>query len=166
MDYFFLKNKSQKRLKCSEPFTDKSRTGNHIILNEKGLTPLKIHRKMQPSSINIFSSIIKNFNLKNKPITLADFGEIRKTIKEKFKNDHFSFKPFTENEVTDVIFKLPTNTASASSDILKSISKQSVHVYCAKLTNITNDCLKNKTFLDYLKNAQINRCHKKDKGNK
>ena len=68
--------------------------------------------------------------------------------------------------MTNVIFKLPTNKASVSSDILKSISEQSVHVYCAKLTNTMNDCLKNKTFLDYLKNAQINPCHKKDKGNK
>ena len=44
--------------------------------------------------------------------------------------------------------------------------KQPLHVYCSKLTNIMNGCLKNKMFLDNIENTQITPCHKKNKGNK
>ena len=39
--------------------------------------------------------------------------------------------------------------------------KQPLHVYCSKLTNIMNGCLKNKMFLDNIENTQITLCHKK-----
>ena len=50
--------------------------------------------------------------------------------------------------MTNVILELPTIEASVSNNILNSISKQSVHVYCTKLTNIMNNSLKDKKFLD------------------
>ena len=50
---------------------------------------------------------------------------------------------------------------------LLTISKQSVHAYCSKFTNIMNKPLKNKTFLDILRNTRTTPCHEKDnKGNK
>ena len=97
--------------------------------------------------------------MKKEPKALADFGEICGAIKEKFKNDYFPFEPFTEKEVTNVILELPTNKASLSDGIPIAISKQSVHVQCTKLTIVMNNRLKNKTFLDILKNAQITPCH-------
>ena len=65
------------------------------------------------------------------------------------------------------ISKLTTNKPSVPNDDLVFVPKQSVHVYCSKLTNIMNGCLKNKMFLDNVKNTQITSCHKKKKkGNK
>ena len=57
-DYFVKidtkNNISQNSLEHNLVFTDTSRTGNHIILNEGGVRLLKVHRKMQPSSIIFF----------------------------------------------------------------------------------------------------------------
>ena len=62
-------------------------------------------------------------------------------------------------------FKLPSN--KSSDDTLISIPKQPAHVHCSKFTNIMNDSLQDKTFLDILRNTQITPCHKTDnKGNK
>ena len=66
----------------------------------------------------------------------------------------------------DFISKLPTNKPSVPNDTLVFIPKQPLHVYCSKLTNIMNGCLKNKMFLDNIENTQITPCHKKNKGNK
>ena len=64
-------------------------------------------------------------------------------------------------------FKLPSNKSSVSNDTLKSILKQPVHVYCSKLSNIMSNSLKNKMFLDILRNTKKTLCHKKDnKGSK
>ena len=41
-----------------------------------------------------------------------------KAIKEKFKDDQFSFNPFTEKEVINFISKLPTNKPSVSNNTL------------------------------------------------
>ena len=81
--------------------------------------------------------------MKKDPETLAEFSGICKAIKEKFKYDHFSFKPFTENEVTNVILKLPKNKASLSNDISKPILKQFGYFYCPKFTKTMNSFLKN-----------------------
>ena len=63
--------------------------------------------------------------------------------------------------------KLATNKPSVPKDTLVFIPKQSIHVYCSKLTNIMNGCLKNKMFLNNIENTQITPCHKrKNKGNK
>ena len=65
------------------------------------------------------------------------------------------------------ISKLTTNRPSVHNDDLVFVPKQSVHVYCSKLTNIMNGCLKNKMFLDNIENTQITPCHKKkNEGNK
>ena len=50
----------------------------------KVMSPLKIHRKMRPFSMIIFSNIIKNLNFKKDPKTLAEFSRTCKAIKEKF----------------------------------------------------------------------------------
>ena len=62
----------------------------------KELNPLEIRRKMQPSSTNILSSIVKNLNLIQGPETLTIFSGICKIIYEKFKDNHFSFISFIE----------------------------------------------------------------------
>ena len=104
--------------------------------------------------------------MKKEPKALADFGEICEAIKEKFKNDYFPFEPFTEKEVTNVILELPTNKASLSDDIPISISKQSVHVQCTKLTSVMSNRLKKKNVSWYSQKCSNNSmpCHKK--GNK
>ena len=89
-----------------------------------------------------------------------------KAIKEKFKHDHFSFNPFTEKEVISFVSKLPTNKLSVPNDTLVFIPKLPLHLYCSKLTNIMDGCLKNKLFIDNIENTQIILCHKKNKGNK
>ena len=54
-----------------------------------------------------------------------------------------------------------------SNETLIAIPKQSDHVYSSNFTHIMNKSLKNKTFLDILRNTQITQCPKKDnKGNK
>ena len=59
-----------------------------------------------------------------------------------------------KRKVINFISKLPTNKASDTpSDTLMTlvfILKQSVHVYCSKLTSIISGCLKNKMFLNNL----------------
>ena len=87
-----------------------------------------------------------------------------KAIKEKLKDDQFSLNTFTEKEVINFISKLPTNKPSVLEETLVFIRKQSIHVYCSKLANIMNGCLKNKMFLDNIENTQITLCHKKNKG--
>ena len=44
-----------------------------------------MHKKIQPSLINIFFSVIKNLNLKKDLKTVAEFGEMHKAIKENLK---------------------------------------------------------------------------------
>ena len=65
-----------------------------------------------------------------------------------------------------LLILLPANKPSVPNDTLVFIPKQPLHVYCSKLTNIMNGCLKNKMFLDNIENTQITPCHKKNKGNK
>ena len=122
---------------------------------------------MQPTIVH------KYFLVLLKPIsrtwrTFADIGETCEAIKEKCRDDHFSFNLFTEKVVVNVIFELSTNKACMSNDIPMSISKQSVHVYCTKLTNIINN-FKNKSVSWYCQNCSNNSmlCHPKDnKGTK
>ena len=97
---------------------------------------------MQPFSINIFSNI-KNLNFKKDPGTLPEFRRRCKAIKEKFKNDKFSFKPFTENQVINTILKLPINKARVSTDNPITILKQPVRAYYRKLIEIMNNCKQN-----------------------
>ena len=112
------------------------------------------------------SRLGNKFNRNEKPKTLAEFSRRCKAIKEKFKYDHFSFKPFTENQVINVILKLPKNKASMSNDNPITILKQPVNVYYPKLTEIMNKCFKREMFPDNLKNAQTTPCHKNDRENK
>ena len=112
------------------------------------------------------SRLRNKFNRNEKPKTLAEFSRRCKAIKEKFKYDHFSFKPFTENQVINVILKLPTNKVSMSNDNPITILKQPVNVYYPKLTEIMNKCFKREMFPDNLKNAQTTPCHKNDRENK
>ena len=98
---------------------------------------------MQASSINIFLVLLKTLIWKWPPkLWLNLVNYVRKAIKEKFENYNFSFKPFNEKEVTNVL-KLTINKASVSNDILKSTSKIAVHVYTTKQNrnNIKKDCL-------------------------
>ena len=46
--------------------------------------------------------------------------------KDKFQDDQYSFKPFTEKEVNKVIFELPANKISVSNDIPMYILKQKI----------------------------------------
>ena len=55
--------------------------------------------------------------------------EICKTIKEKHKDDHFSFNTFREKERISFISKLPTNKPSVPKYALVFTPKQSVHTY-------------------------------------
>lgn len=126
--------------------TNKSRTGSHIILIED-VKPLKDTQENEIIFNKYCSSITKNLNLKGDPETFAEFRRTCKAIKEKFKIDNFSFRPFTENEFTNVTPNLPTNKAGISNDIPIYILKQFVHVHCLKLTKIMNNCFLKKCFL-------------------
>ena len=88
-------------------------------------------------------------------------------IKMKFENRNFSFEVFTDDAVANAIKNLPTGKASVSNDIPVSIMKETTDVYCSKLTQKMNDCLKNNFFSDILKNDETNPCFKKrNKGEK
>ena len=54
------------------------------------------------------------------------------------------FKPASKKDLIDAIKKLLSNKASISNDIPVSVMKQFANCYCEKLTNILNDCLKEK----------------------
>ena len=85
----------------------------------------------------------------------------------KFENRNFSFEVFTDDAVANAIKNLPTGKASVSNDIPVSIMKETTDVYCSKLTQKMNDCLKNNFFSDILKNDETNPCFKKrNKGEK
>ena len=81
--------------------------------------------------------------------------------KLKFGKEHFSFEVFTEDTVANAIKNLPSGKASVSDDILVSPMKETIDAYCPKLTQIMNDCLKNNSFPDIIKNAEITPCLKK-----
>ena len=57
-----------------------------------------------------------------------------KQSKKNLKVIIFSFNPFTEKELINFISKLPANKSSVPNDSLVFIPKQSIHVYCSKLT--------------------------------
>ena len=77
------------------------------MLNE-GRQSIKDTEKDATIFNKYFFSIIYNLNLKKKPVTSAKFRKKCKTIKEKFRDDHFSFKPFTVKEITKTILQLST----------------------------------------------------------
>lgn len=146
--------------------TNKSRTGSHIILIED-VKPLKDTQENEIIFNKYCSSITKNLNLKGDPETFAEFRRTFKAIKEKFKIDNFSFRPFTGNEFTNVTPNLPTNKAGISNDIPIYILKQFVHVHCPKLTKIMNNCFLKKMFSGDIINAKMIPCCKNyNKGNK
>ena len=85
-------------------------------------------------------------------------------IKEKFRNENFSFEVFTEDTVTNTIKNLKV---SVSNDIPVSIMKEAIDAYCPKLTQIMSNCLTNNFFPDIVKNAETAPCFKKgDKSEK
>ena len=61
---------------------------------------------------------------------------------------------------------LPLYKASISTDIRVSVMKQFANCYCKKLTNILNDGLKEKSFLNLTKFSEISPVFKKINRNK
>ena len=130
-------------------FTDKSKTCDNIILNEKNKT-VKDGKEIANIFNKYFANIIKKLNLKKDTGTSFEPGK-----------ENLSFKVFTEDAVANAIKNLPTGKASVSSDVPVSIMKETIDAYCPKLTQTMNDCLKNNIFPDILENAEITPFFKK-----
>ena len=153
-------------LDCLKPFfTDKFKTCNNITSNENDKT-IKYGKDIA-NKFNKHFPNNKKLNLKKDTGTTFESQESCRMIKMKFGKHNFSFKAFTEDPVANAIKSLPTDKASVSNDITVFIMKETIDVYCPKLTQIMNDCLRNNFFPDILKNAEITSCFKKgDKGEK
>ena len=54
---------------------------------------------------------------------------MKKTVKEKFGKNIFSFEPVSKKDVLNLIEKLPGNKATCSNDIPVSVLKESISLY-------------------------------------
>ena len=110
---------------------------------------------------NYFINITKNLDLKSSTISnTSDIDEITKhfddytsvcKIKEAYseilRENNFSFKIVSMDEVKKVVLKLNSKKSSTYGAILESILKQTIEVYLKYLTNTVNHSVKESTFL-------------------
>ena len=109
---------------------------------------------------NYFINITRNLDLK--PLTISStsdidkitkpFGDhvsvckIKETYIESLREDHFSFKMVSMDEVKKIVLKLNSKKSSTYGAIAESILKQTVEVDLKYMANTVNHSLKESTF--------------------
>ena len=124
---------------------------------------------------NYFINITKNLDLKSSTISnTSDIDEITKhfddytsvckieeAYSEILRENNFSFKIVSMDEVKKVVLKLISKKSSTYGAILESILKQTIEVYLKYLTNTVNHSVKESTFPDELKQSEVIPVYKK-----
>ena len=124
---------------------------------------------------NYFINITKNLDLK--PSTISNTSDIDKITKhfddhisvckikeaysESLREDNFSFKMVSMDEVKKIVLKLNSRKSSMYGAIPASILKQTIEVHLKYLTNTTNHSLKESIFPDELKQSEVIPVYKK-----
>ena len=166
-------NDSKKFWKAVAPkFSNKTKTADTIILNENEEI-IKDEKIVATTFNNYFTDITKDLVLKESETVcergsltdiIESYNECNSIIKIKEKcstGSIFSFSYFSEEEVVYAIKNLPNNKASIFGDIPVKILKQSVETFATTITDSFNDCLKNESFPDVLKLADVCPIYKK-----
>ena len=168
---------NKKFWKTVKPYLpDKSVKCDKINLNENGEL-LKSESETAEVFNNFFSNIVKNLKIseyknlntnienvqdpvfrailkyKNHPSTIA--------IKEKSKNEKFSFHEVNNEKIERGITRLNKNKASQKSDIPIRIIKDNVDIFAGFLCETVNCTIKTSNFPSCLKLADITPLHKK-----
>ena len=124
---------------------------------------------------NYFINITKNLDLKPSTVpNTSDIDEVTKhfddhisvcKIKEAYseilREDNFSFKMVSMDEVKKEVLKLNSKKSSTYGAIPASILKQTIEVHLKYLTNTINNSLKESTFPDELKQSEVIPVYKK-----
>ena len=156
--------------------SDKSVKCDKISLNENGEL-LKSESETDEVFNNFFSNIVKNLeipeykNLNTNIENVKDPG-FRATlkyknhpsiiaIKEKSKNEKFSFHEVNDEKIERGIMRLNKNKASQKSNIPIRIIKDNVHIFADFLCETVNCTIKTSNFPSCLKLADITPLHKK-----
>ena len=124
---------------------------------------------------NYFINITKNLDLK--PSAVPDTSDIDKITKhfddhisvckikeaysEILREDNFSFKMVSMDEVKKEVLKLNSKKSSTYVAIPSSILKQTIEVHLKDLTNTINNSLKESTFADKSKQSEVIPVYKK-----
>ena len=81
--------------------------------------------------------------------------KIKEAYSEILREDNFSFKMVSVDEVKKVVLKLNTKKSSTYGAIPASILKQTIEVYLKYLRNTINHALKKHTFPNELKQSEV-----------
>ena len=136
---------------------------------------MKKKKKIATLMNNYFINITKNLDLKPSTVpNTSDIDEITKhfddhisvcKIKEAYseilREDNFSFKMVSMDEVKKKVLKLNSKKSSTYGAIPASILKQTIEVHLKYLTNTINNSLKESTFPDELKQSEVMPVYKK-----
>ena len=155
-------------------FSDKGYNQTKITIVEKD-SIITDEKKIATLMDNYFINITKNLDLK--PSTISNTSDIDKITKhfddhisvckikeaysESLREDNFSFKMVSMDEVKKIGLKLNSRKSSTYGAIPASILKQTIEVHLKYLTNTTNHCLKESTFPDELKQSEVIPVYKK-----
>ena len=141
-------------------FSDKGYNQTKITIVEKD-SIITDEKKIATLMNNYFINITKNLDLKPSTVpNTSDLDEITKhfddhisicKIKEAYseilREDNFSFKMVSMDEVKKVVLKLNIKKSSTYGAIPASILKQTIEVHLKYLTNTINHSLKKRLFL-------------------
>ena len=89
-----------------------------------------------------------------KPSTASNTSEI-------LREDDFSFKMVSMDELQKVVFKLNSIKSTTHGPIPASMLKQTIKIHLKYLTNSINNSLKESTFPDELKQSEVIPVYKK-----
>ena len=87
--------------------------------------------------------------------------KIKEAYSEILREDNFSFKMVSMDEVKKEVLKLNSKKSSTYGAIPASILKQTIEVHLKYLTNTINNSLKESTFPDELKQSEVIPVYKK-----
>ena len=155
-------------------FSDKGYNKTKITIVEKD-SILTDEKKIATLMNNYFINITKNLDLKPSTVpNTSDLDEITKhfddhisicKIKEAYneilREDNFSFKMVSMDKVKKEVLKLNSKKSSTYDVIPASILKQTIEVHLKYLTNTINNCFKESTFPDELKQSEVIPVYKK-----
>ena len=113
---------------------------------------------MKPSAVSNTSAIDKITKYFDDHISVC---KIKGAYSEILREDNFSFKMASVDEVKKVVLKLNSKKSSTYDAIPESILKQTIEVHLKYLTNTINHSLKESTFPDELKQFEVISVYKK-----
>ena len=155
-------------------FSDKGYNQIKITVVEKD-SIITDEKKIATLMNNYFINITTNLDLKPSTVpNKSDLDKITKhfddhisvcKIKEAYskilRNDNFSFKMVSMDEVKKEVLKLNSKKSSTYGAIPASLLKQTIEVHLIYLTNTINNSLKESIFPDELKQSEVIPVYKK-----